>query len=385
MAFLTLNRHGFFSIRFRLKFLGKWLQCCEGTEIFGVRVGNEIYPADKRKYAAAVKWAKDIAQEIEDGTFQYLCHFPNGNKAHLFKPVGPVLFAKHAEEWLADRTPPVLRTATWRGYKGIIESTLIPLVGDEPLAHIGDHQQDIRRKLQAILIKRSISATRMAYIFKLFRTILADGKVVFEIPGFTGTNRRRKLEYFPEDERNILLETFDPHWEPFFTVAFFTGMRPSEQIALKPDDLDFHHKQIAIYRSLVEGVEGPTKTEASQRTIDMLPEVEAALLRFGAIRKKLKTVKTKYFFCTQRGDELRADSILNNIWYPTLKETDLRRRVMYSTRHTFASVFLSRGYDSGWVAHMMGDNLATILKHYYNFVPKHTPMNRSPKDTKIHQ
>lgn len=387
MASLARNRHGFLSIRFRAPLGGRSIQCCEGTKVRVQLVEGEWAPEDPTAYRQLLRWVDRITEEIDAGTFQYLAHFPDGNKARLFKPGGPMLFRTFAEGWLQDKAPPVLRAASYRDYRGIIDTTLNPICGDDLLFSIGEEerQKEIRRRLQAELVSRESSPPRMLYIFRLLRSILKSAKIDFEIPRFAGARRRRKLEYFPENEREILLLALPAFWRPFFTVAFFTGMRPSEQIALTEEDLDFTHKQIAIFRSLVEGVEGPTKTETSQRTIDMLPEAEAALLRFRTLREKM-TVKTKYFFCTQRGAEIRPDAILTKIWYPAIEAAKLRRRVMYATRHTFASIHLSRGYDAAWVAHMMGDRLDTILKYYYNFIPRKTPMlNRStqPQDPPI--
>lgn len=369
MASLALNQHGYFSIRFRWK--GE--QCCEGFKVRGKKVDGKIVPENRKEYDALVQYAADISREIRLGKFDYLAHFPHGNKAHLFRPGGPELFKDFSQRWLKEKAPPVTRAATHSDYSTIVRNDLDPLFGSHQLSYFMLAQDEVTRKLQDSLVKRDLSPPRLTYIFKLLRSILKKAKIDFEIPKFAGAKRRRKLQYFPEHERDLLLKRFDPFWEPFFTVAFFTGMRPSEQIALQDDDLDFAHKKISIFRSVVDGVEGPPKTEESQRMIDMLPEAEAALIRFKEQRSKLKRVKTKFFFCTKHGDGIRVDALLTKVWYPAFDGSELRRRVMYSTRHTFASVFLSRGFDAAWVAHMMGDRFTTILKHYYTFIPRHVP------------
>ena len=60
-------------------------------------------------------------------------------------------------------------------------------------------------------------------------------------------------------------------------MAFDTGLRPSEQLALGWEHIDFTHKKILVRRGLVRGIETDLKTLASAREIDMLPTVEEVL------------------------------------------------------------------------------------------------------------
>src|SRR5438874_1935266 len=73
----------------------------------------------------------------------------------------------------------------------------------------------------------------------------------------------------------------------YFIVAFATGMRPSEQMALRwfPDAehpekssyVDFAQKKIFIGQGWVCGKETDLKTSESCREIDVLPTVQRAL------------------------------------------------------------------------------------------------------------
>ncbi|WP_245812972.1 tyrosine-type recombinase/integrase [Nitrosomonas cryotolerans] len=46
--------------------------------------------------------------------------------------------------------------------------------------------------------------------------------------------------------------------------------------------------------------------------------------------------------------------IRKTVWTPALRETDIKYRNPYQTRHTFASALLSRGKNPLWVAQQMG-------------------------------
>ena len=70
------------------------------------------------------------------------------------------------------------------------------------------------------------------------------------------------------------------------------------------------------------------------------------------------------------------DNLRNRVWYPTLQEAGLRKRTMYQTRHSFASLMLSHGEDPLWVARMLGHtSLDMIFRHYGKFI-----RNRARRD-----
>ena len=65
---------------------------------------------------------------------------------------------------------------------------------------------------------------------------------------------------FSHKEINTLLDSCDEWMRTFLTIAFFTGMRSGELIALKWEDIDFNSGKIHVRRSISAGREGSTKT-----------------------------------------------------------------------------------------------------------------------------
>lgn len=384
MAYLVLNHHGFLSIRFRVKVAGKLIQCCEGTKIRAKKSGDTFVPDDPRAFEALEKWVRDITREIDAGGFSYLRHFPHGNKAKLFKPGGPRVFRDHAEEWLQKKAPPELRLSTHQSYTSITNFYLIPLFGDSPLFQFSESSDRITEALKKKLVDQKASPRTMKYTFVVLRMMLKTAKIDFPIPRFSGSNRKRPLAFCTEAERDFFLSTVDHFYEPWFFVQFHTGMRPSEQLALREKNFDFAYKRIEVYNAIVRGEEGPTKTDGGQRTIDMEPGVEAALLRWMKIRKKIKA-DHDLFFCRPNGLPLDQEYLSKHVWHKWMKKADLRRREMYSTRHTFATIALTQGRSPAWVAQMMGDRIETVLKNYFHFLPDlGKVVNRSPQPDKRH-
>ena len=73
------------------------------------------------------------------------------------------------------------------------------------------------------------------------------------------------------------------------------------------------------------------------------------------------------------GPLLNINNLRDHAWYGTLKKTELRRRTMYQTRHTFASNALAAGEAPSWVAQMLGHTTPEMLFTVYaRYIPNRT-------------
>ena len=67
------------------------------------------------------------------------------------------------------------------------------------------------------------------------------------------------------------------------------------------------------------------------------------------------------------------NALRDRVWYPTLMKAGLRRRIMYQTRHTFASNALAAGEAPSWVAAMLGHTSPEMLFSVYaRYIPNRT-------------
>jgi integrase len=112
---------------------------------------------------------------------------------------------------------------------------------------------------------------------------------------------------------------------------FWTGMRPSECIALRVGDIDLRNGTISITKSRNLGEERAPKTSASRRTINLLPNVVKVLQ--GA--KELRVTEDDYFFKNRKRGPIDADQWRKDYWYAALRAKGVRERDFYCTRHTF--------------------------------------------------
>jgi integrase len=159
----------------------------------------------------------------------------------------------------------------------------------------------------------------------------------------------------------------DAKWVGYYTVAFGTGLRPSEQNALQWEHIDFAGKTILVRQGVVRGRKTLLKTKGSRRDVDMLPMVEETL------RAHFEVASGQYVFSNAIGGPLFQEGMRRRVWHPTIERAALRHRNPYQTRHTFASLMLSQGEEVAWVARMMGHTTTRMIyEHYYRFIPHRT-------------
>ncbi|AFI03822.1 tyrosine-type recombinase/integrase [Helicobacter cetorum] len=166
-----------------------------------------------------------------------------------------------------------------------------------------------------------------------------------------------------EEIKQILNACNNFRLKTYLTTAFFTGARVGELLALTWKDIDFERNKININKNLsYKGTLSSPKTKSSIREIDMLEVVKKALLEY---KESLKEERIFVFISKpQRTNEF------NKAFKELLIALNLEKRVLYNTRHTFASLMLSQGEESLWVSQTLGHkNLDITFKTYAKFIP----------------
>src|SRR5918996_5247356 len=116
---IKVTRNGFLAFRLYWHGMESW----EGTKL-------EDTP-ENRKFLEAK--ALIIAREIQHGTFDYLSHFPNGNKAHVFarekKVIQPETVRSYYESWIS-RQKDRVRPHRVKDYKSQFSRHILPALID---------------------------------------------------------------------------------------------------------------------------------------------------------------------------------------------------------------------------------------------------------------
>ena len=176
----------------------------------------------------------------------------------------------------------------------------------------------------------------------------------------------KKISPFTEDELNIMF-SFTGYMGYYIYFAVYTGMRPSEILALNWTDIDFENKRIAVFKSLLDGEINKTKTVSSTRYVDLLPNLETKLLQW----KKECNSKT-ILFPNKYGERFYSHAGVSKTFKEKLQKNNIKYRYLYQLRHTFASRYISRlsdGVNILWVSRMLGHkDVSVTLNTYTKFI-----------------
>jgi integrase len=183
-----------------------------------------------------------------------------------------------------------------------------------------------------------------------------------KLPKFTTA----KIKPFNADEvKNIMNNTNKDNYRYYLAIAFYTGMRSGEIIALKKSDIDFKSNTITVQRTRSHHGESSPKTRYSIREI---PIIE---LLTPFIQELYNTHDNEYLFITQyKKPYINTRSFVENHWKPSLKELNIDYRRPYNARHTYATNMLYNNLVTPvQLAQLLGHaNTQMVFDVYVNYL-----------------
>ena len=158
------------------------------------------------------------------------------------------------DRWLETAAKPKLRDKSYESYESLLRRYIRPVLGERILSAItpldvqSAYQKMIDRGLSARTVRYTHSvlrsAMRQAIRWRLLSQDPTDGA---QLPRL----RRREMRVLSaEQSRAFLSAALKTHYGPVFAVALTTGMRPSEYLALKWQDIDWVRGTVSVVRTL---------------------------------------------------------------------------------------------------------------------------------------
>jgi integrase len=360
-------------------------------------------PSNRKRLERALA---QIEAQIAAGTFDYAKAFPqsrpltsptpvDGPLAASIAPVAPAApalppiatptFRTFTETWLANHQIEWRRSHI-KVLKSTIDGHLVPHFQDKPIGTITKSDvMAFRAKLADVPGRGGrpgLSAKRINGILAPLRQMLNEAAELHDFVSPVLTlkplkMRKTDVEPFTLDEVQLLLRTVRADYHDYFVVRFFTGMRTGEAHGLKWKYVDFAKRQILIRETFVLGEDEYTKTDGSQREIQMNQVVFEALQRQHAATAKL----SDYVFCNREGKPLDNKNFTDRVWYPLLRHLGLKLRRAYQMRHTAATLWLASGEAPEWIARQLGHTSTEMLFRVYSrYVPNLTRQDGSAID-----
>jgi integrase len=150
-------------------------------------------------------------------------------------------------------------------------------------------------------------------------------------------------------------------------VAATTGLRISEVLGLKWKDIDWGTLQVEVTRSVVDGIVGKCKTEASRRPVPIDQFTAGELLVWQ--RESCYAQSEDWVFASERVQGRMppwADTLLDRFLQPAAKRAGISKWVgFHSFRHTYSTLLKANGEDVKVVQELMRHaNISTTMNVY---------------------
>ena len=192
-------------------------------------------------------------------------------------------------------------------------------------------------------------------------------------------DKARKTVLTPDEVARLLnAARHDLDKGVYVAFPFLAGTRPSEQLGLRWDDVDFEASVIHVRRIQMRdgSLSEFTKTAAGVRSIPMSPLLREMLLawrvrcprRDGALERVFPAPGVARAWPLPRlggGGPLVYGNFRKRYWVPTLKRLGLPAVTPHSARHSFISTLQAQGVEVGLVAKLASHKNAVVtLSHY---------------------
>ena len=144
--------------------------------------------------------------------------------------------------------------------------------------------------------------------------------------------------------------------------GFWTGLRTSELLGLRWENVSLEDGTAVIKEALVQGRMKQPKTKAGERKISLHKE---ALLAAKA-QIKIRTNSPFVFHDPKSLNQWASDQpFRKRVWIPALKAANVKYRECSQMRHTFASQMLSDNRNPVWLANHMGHTDWGMIRKIY--------------------
>lgn len=169
-------------------------------------------------------------------------------------------------------------------------------------------------------------------------------------------------------EIHKLLSVAQGQIKNLFQFAFYTGLRTSELIGLRWEDVELEKSVVHIKRAVVCGKEKGTKTKSSVRDVLLGP---TALKALRSQEGYTRPFEGRVFHNPKKNRPWSsADQLRKRAWAPLFELTNVPYRNLYQIRHTFASMMVSGGENFTWVSKQMGhETTQTTSRFYVRWIP----------------
>ncbi len=291
----------------------------------------------------------------------------------LFLKNNKYSYSQLLNEWLSSKKKDI-KEQSYIKYKNIVESYIVPIIGDYNLKILNENQITNFFNNDKI-INLSLSTKRtIIYIIKNSIEFGVENKIIKPLNNLDIKIKKpkSKIIYLTKSEQERLeqyLKRQNDIKSIGILICLYTGIRLGEICGLKWEDIDFYNKSLSINRTVQRiknnDINATTKTkkiisspksDASKRVIP-LPSFLIELLRKYRSCPDYFVLTNDTFFKDTRVYEKYFENIL--------RKNDLRLLNFHTLRHTFATRCIESGMDIKTLSEILGHSSYHITLEIY--------------------
>ena len=162
----------------------------------------------------------------------------------------------------------------------------------------------------------------------------------------------KRLRFLTVEECQRLIDCCDPHLKPIVTVALHTGMRKSEILNLKWEQIDLVHGFILL----------DTTKNGERREIP----IDSTLIEM--FSEMPHSIESIYAFTDRDGNLYKS---VKKSFSTALRKAGIRDFRLHDCRHTYASQMVMNGVDLATVKDLLGHKSLAMTMRYAHLSPRH--------------
>lgn len=285
-----------------------------------------------------------------------------------------VLLMDYVKEWIERRRPEISPT-TYRNYLHMADHHMDHYFGETALRQI------TFREIEAYyqyLRNQKLSSTTIQHHHMLLQSVFREAcrqEIILRNPVesvMKPKRQRAQISYYSEQEARQLVDAVKgTKLELVVTLTLAYGLRRSEVLGLRWQDVDFDKQTILVRHSVVEGVDNGKrvvcrknmlKQAASRRTLPLFEPITTLLHEEWERKKALNPI----YVCSDRHGNVMKPDVVTHDFQKFLKENGLRHIRFHDLRHSCASLLIAAHTPLIQVQHWLGHRTMLTTADLYS-------------------
>jgi len=292
--------------------------------------------------------------------------------------------ANYLTDWLENTARFQISPRTYAGYEMIIKKHLIKGIGNHSLSSLNGSiiQKYYSQKLTNSTLSAHTVRCHHRVLHRALKSAVVKRLINHNVADDTEPPVPIKKEFksmTPEQLKIFIKELKDTPYYELLYASLFTGLRRSELLALRWQDIDLQNGYLTVNRVLhylnKEFIFWEPKTEKSKATISLTPSTVAMLTDYKQRRIAEYLLLGKEFseaelaFCRPDGQPIIPDCI-TKYWRRFADRIGMPEIRLHDARHTHATMMIKSGVNIKVVQERMRHTrIETTLGIYSHVLP----------------